>query len=361
MSNDPHLGPKNVAATNGEEQADPGRGTRQATNRTSSVGIETARRWVFGVVTSAIALVVIGALSSFVVGRFGEHSVYCDLASHFRVQAGLVGSAGGFLLVLCWRSRAAWALFLAGLALLLTLWPYALPTLVKSEAESHRLMIHNVLMENHQKEALAANLLQEDADIILLFETDSHWSKAMSGALSERWPHQELIPRRDHLGMCVFSKRPWDQLEIFYATGYRAPAVDLRFVGTEAGQPTFRLFATHAVAPMGEYPWQARNSQFALVEQWVSAGDAEHTLVAGDLNCTVWAPSLQRLVRRTGLRDSARGFGVKFTWGVESIPFGKLAIDQVLVGDAIRVVNHRVGPKCGSDHHSVIVDFHVAP
>ena len=79
-------------------------------------------------------------------------------------------------------------------------------------------------------------------------------------------------------------------------------------------------------------------------------------MVLGDFNCAPWSPHFRRLCGGAKLRDAARGSGFAPTWYPSRVPIG-IPIDHVLVGPAVAVEEHRVGPALGSDHRPVLVDL----
>ena len=66
------------------------------------------------------------------------------------------------------------------------------------------------------------------------------------------------------------------------------------------------------------------------------------------------------LLRRTGLRDSARGRGVQPTWPAGS-PLLAIPLDHCLHSPDIAILQRRIGGDVGSDHYPVIVDFTFRP
>ena len=79
-------------------------------------------------------------------------------------------------------------------------------------------------------------------------------------------------------------------------------------------------------------------------------------LLCGDLNLTPWSPVFWRFLRRSGLADSSRGFGVQPSWPVGK-PWMSVPLDHCLVSPEITILDRRLGPAIGSDHYPVWVDF----
>ena len=79
-------------------------------------------------------------------------------------------------------------------------------------------------------------------------------------------------------------------------------------------------------------------------------------LLLGDLNITLWCSHFKRLLRASGLRDSSQGRGVLPTWPVD-LPILLVPIDHCLHSAGIYITRKRTGPKVGSDHYPLMVDF----
>ena len=80
------------------------------------------------------------------------------------------------------------------------------------------------------------------------------------------------------------------------------------------------------------------------------------TIVAGDFNCTPYAPAFAELLRAGRLTDTAPGPLHVPTWGPL---LNLLPIDHVLCGDAFAVATHRVLDRLGSDHAALLVELHL--
>ena len=114
---------------------------------------------------------------------------------------------------------------------------------------------------------------------------------------------------------------------------------------------------THPLPPIGRNA-AIRNEQLSAVADWV-AGMHGPVVVAGDLNTTPWSPYFREFLKRSGMRDSRRGFGVQATWP-DNLGSAGIPIDHALVSDGVYVQDRRVGLPFGSDHRPIIVDLIIA-
>ena len=71
---------------------------------------------------------------------------------------------------------------------------------------------------------------------------------------------------------------------------------------------------------------------------------------------TRWTPRFKHLLRATGLRDTAAGFGWQPTWPT-FLPRLGITIDHCLASSALGVRALKTGPDIGSDHYPLIVEL----
>ncbi len=319
--------------------------------RTESVGDAATR-----LVANLLVMVTFLVVATMVAGFFGRWHYLLDLGSHLRIQAVVALIVSGATLFVLRRRRWAVASMLISLGLIGSWWPFP----QSSDPATHgnfRLLSMNVLTSNSEHERLIEYIIERDPDFIMLQETNSKWIESLDAALGESWMFRKSVPRSDNFGIALYSKIQWKSCDIVsYAKGQETPSLSVVFK-TEDGRD-LRLIGTHPPPPMTGSLWSSRNFVFASLASDVQTHGNEHTIVAGDLNCTPWSYWFKRLLRESGLRHSATGNEWNVTWipGIPLSIFG-LPIDHVLVGPGIRVFDQSVGPDLGSDHRPVVVDF----
>jgi endonuclease/exonuclease/phosphatase (EEP) superfamily protein YafD len=82
----------------------------------------------------------------------------------------------------------------------------------------------------------------------------------------------------------------------------------------------------------------------------------EEVIFCGDLNMTSCSIAFKRLLERGDLYDTRQGFGVQPTWSTW-MPLLLVSLDHIWVSGNIRVHSYRVGPRVGSDHRPVVLEF----
>jgi endonuclease/exonuclease/phosphatase (EEP) superfamily protein YafD len=286
-------------------------------------------------------------------GFLGRMGWLPELTTHFRVQY----LASLAVLSLAWAARRRWA-GAAGFGLftalnLAVVFPYLPTGSTEPPAVPHRLrvMLLNVHTENTHYDRVLALVRAADPDVFILEEVDSFWLQALR-ELRASYPHTLQSPRDDNFGMALFSKTPIERADTLSLGEAELPTLVVELV--IAGQRV-TVVGTHPLPPGSPANFRLRNAQLAALPQLLQTRP-QPWIVLGDLNTTPWSPYFQRLLRDSGLVDTARGAGIRGTWPV-GLPWMRIPIDHCLVSPELRVADRRRGPAVGSDHYPVIVDL----
>ena len=307
-------------------------------------------------IANLFEVVVVLSILSVVVGQFGRFHFLPDLISHFRIQATVALLVAGA--ALWWLGRPRWAAVagISGTMLLLLLLQY-LPLQNPPEPADYRLFLMNVLTKNERKSEVIEQIRSKDPDFVVLLETDANWIDAVTKGLGEDWQYRKSVPRSDNFGIAVFSKVPFEDTEVKeFSISRLTPSICATF---DLDGKQFRLVGVHPVPPMNPFAFDARNELFTGLSADVIMNNPQHTIVAGDFNCTPWSPWFYKLCRDTNLENSMKGQGLGVSWTPFKTQLIGLPIDHVLAGSNIAVVSRDVGEWNGSDHRSVCVDFRI--
>ena len=303
----------------------------------------------WGLVTAAGFLSTAGTL----LGFLGTWSWLCDLFSHFRAQYFIaLALSGALLLIPRWRKTAA-AFGLLALVNLAVILPLYLPPAPKPApgVPSVRLFLLNVNVGTGRTGDIAALLRRYDPDIVALLEVGDRVFAGLKDALAP-YPSRLVFPREDSFGMGFFSRRPLKQASKIVIGEAGLPSI-LALVEMPRGECT--VLVTHPLPPAGAEWSRLRNEQFARLAE-TARGIPGPLLLVGDLNAAPWNQHFRRLLRDSGLQDSARGRGVQPTWPAGSILL-RIPLDHCLHSPSVRILDRQIGPDVGSDHLPVIMDF----
>ncbi|MFP4058667.1 MAG: endonuclease/exonuclease/phosphatase family protein [Candidatus Brocadiia bacterium] len=274
-----------------------------------------------------------------------------ELAAHFRVYyaAGLAACAA--LLAAGRRLRLALlpALFAAWNAALVA--PrYAGRPPARGAGPRLRLLSANVATANRQHRRFLDAVAREEPDLVLVMEVNAAWAAALQ-PLREAYPHVIERVREDNFGIAFYSRLPVERLLVRRLGGSGVPAVVAR-LSLEGTALT--VLGVHTLPPVSRRYARTRNAQLADAAA-LAAGRQGPVVLVGDLNATPWSPHFADLLRRSGLRDTARGYGVQPTW--RPLPLLALPIDHLLASEEVAVLDRRVLPPVGSDHRPLVADL----
>lgn len=304
---------------------------------------------------SAVALVATG------LGFVGTWHWALDLFSHFRGQY-LLALAGSAVVLVAARRWLAASLFLIGAAVNahqlapLFIAPSTAPTgasplsLAHDPRASRPLVVLtcNLLYRNAHSEQSIEWLRASQADVLFLCEITPAWAKALR-SLADVYPHQHFQPQDDPFGCALLGRRGWSRLDVLDFGPFHSPSIAAVFPWH--GRDVLVL-GMHPCPPTGRHGSLFRDAALAEATDYLAAHPVRTRILAGDLNATPWSHAFRGLIARTGLRDSAHGFGWQPTWQNDSLLF-QIPIDHILVSSDVQVLSREIGPPLGSDHRAV--------
>jgi endonuclease/exonuclease/phosphatase (EEP) superfamily protein YafD len=279
------------------------------------------------------------------------HAV-ADTLGNFRWQALFFCSSLGVYML--WNGRRTWAAITFALVAIFAI-PMAalyLPTSQPPPGKTRvRLLSFNLLMKNHDHEAVHKLIRQENADILCLIEVNARWEDELLDELNE-YPYR-IGPAMGNVICSKVPLKPFDFRHPFFG-----PIMNFTTAATceVDGQPVL-ICCTHTSSPVTVERLQERDGQLRLLAQPLAKlPPFFHIVIAGDFNATTWCRSMREFRAATGLRDTRQGFGMQSSWPSWFWPLA-ICIDHAFVSEGIHVHNRRTGDDAGSDHLPVILDL----
>lgn len=278
----------------------------------------------------------------------GEHHWLLELTTHFRPHyaGGLLVCAIIYASARRIRPAALFALFtlLNIFVLAPRFTPRGAPPV---NSPSIKLLLSNVLSDNHDHDSLLALIAHEQPDVITLLEINDEWTPALV-PLTSSYPHSLVVTRDDNFGIALFSRFPLSDLKTVYLGPAEIPSIRATLM---LGSRPVALLATHPLPPGNAGSMVLRDLHLTALAKW-SASLPSPVIVLGDLNCTPWSPAFRTLLTDGSLYDTGRGFNP--TWPAR--PWWlRIPLDHCLVSADLAVVDHRIGPDIGSDHFPLLV------
>ena len=296
--------------------------------------------------------------------RFGW-PLYLEMLSHFQVQYFIATLLLAGLTLLLRHFRILLVILFCSAVLSAQVLPWYQPFHLGTHAANYRVLVANLNFSNNNATQTLALMDTEKPDLALFMEVSVAMETQLT-ALEATLPYSTNIASSS--GILLYSKYPLTDIHLqqFGQNARKSLVAHLAIDGQ-----SFSLVAIHPLPPVAPKLFQSRNTLLADAGDY-AATQTDPVIFLGDLNTTMWSPYYQALIRKTGLKNTRQGFGIRPTWpalasyyGLPNIiqtvikPF-QIPIDHCLVSPGITVVDSRVGAETGSDHFPVITDLRLS-
>jgi endonuclease/exonuclease/phosphatase (EEP) superfamily protein YafD len=303
--------------------------------------------------------ILLGLLCTWV-GCFGHWHWFLALFDHFRLQGAIIC----LIAILVFVLRRRWILLaISIISLAINFWPLwrATSTLQEGTAAAVgpglKLISFNVLTRNTRYADALAYLQSQDADVILLLETNEKWVEAMD-PLRRTHPHGRAEAQEDNFGLALYSRLPVTGLEISHLVDDGMPTV---VATVQQGERLLRVIGTHPLPPTGQATRIVILNQMAKIASIVKAQPTLPTIVMGDFNATPWSPAIDILRTQCDLDFRTPKPVWRPTWQARTI--FALPIDHALCTPQVFLAQREIGPDLGSDHRAqeLLLQWRAAP
>lgn len=313
-------------------------------------------RWAQRLLWWSLHAATLGVAGLAIAGYLGRLGWLFELASHFRLQYGVLLAASTLAYLIARCPRVALATGMLSAANLCLVASVGTPPPRPHDRQVVRAVVCNVRAINRQHERVVEFVRASKADLVLLVEVNFDWSDAIN-ALDAEYPYGDHSPAFRNWGIALLSRLPLEDVRMDMIGG-RSPSLAVVARLAVEGRP-LTVIGAHPFSPISPSHFAKRNRQLASVAS-LARKQSGAVMLFGDLNTSPWSPYFQDLLSASGLRDSRQGFGIQATWPV-AFPPARIPIDHCLVSPEIAVHERHIGPDVGSDHLPVIVDFSLQP
>ncbi|NEQ52318.1 MAG: endonuclease/exonuclease/phosphatase family protein [Leptolyngbya sp. SIO3F4] len=308
-------------------------------------------------------LIIIISITSLALfsNRFGW-SLYLEIFSHFQVQYFIITLllALGTLILRHFRFLLAALFFSAILAAQIL--PWYIPSHTSILQANYRILVANLNFSNQDATQTLALIDTEQPDLALFIEVSQAMETQLE-ALNTTMPYSANEAAKS--GLILYSKYPLTNVRLkqFGLNARKSLTADLKVNGQ-----LLSLVAVHPLPPMGRKMFQSRNTLLADAGDHIK-NQTIPVIFMGDLNTTMWSPYYQSFIRKTGLKNARKGFGIRPTWPAVASYYGlpnivqaiikplQIPIDHCLVNSQVTVVDSRTSIETGSDHLPLITDL----
>lgn len=299
------------------------------------------RRVALGLLSVVVAVATLAALLPVLADLYWAF----ELPGHFRAQYAVctLAATGGFMLLKSWRgamlSAAAFVLIAAPVAAL-----WLAPTDGRAAGATLDVLSLNVSFYGENQDTVRALIDRVDPDLVALIEVDGEWVSGL-GSIERTHPYVALEPAGRRPGVALISRLPFVTAEIRPLVNRQVLVATVEFQARE-----IVVAVVHTASPLwGERAAQRDRQLRALV---ALADEGDEVVLVGDFNTSPWSLAFSRLVRGSGLRNAARGFGYQPTWPAGWSLLG-IPIDHCLVSDGIAVAEFSTVGPTDSDHLAI--------
>jgi len=322
---------------------------------------------VFSIIRPLLTLAVFALVLMSGLSLLGDAHWTFELLSHFRLfHIGLDLALAILAATLRLRALAALAAAMAALQLAVA-WPYVVAppqAMSVNPGPTVRILWANLHSWDTDLAALKALVETEKPDIAVFTELAASHGETLR-QLRPILPFQSALPKGNPREMILLSARPPVSVEFDRSTGPGTPLLVAQLCPADGFCLT--LLGLHAARPVPRGA-VARDRELshaaAVARRDIERGD--RVILVGDLNVTPFSPAFSRLLAAGGLVDAAiapseRPHVPVATWGLRPELLPGLAIDHVLLGPGLDVVELRTGGPIGSDHLPLILDVRAGP
>ena len=205
----------------------------------------------------------------------------------------------------------------------------------------------NLNAENADVEAVAASLVEANADIVILIEVSPAVFAARQDILAD-YPYQRasetVVPPGARGSVILASRYPLSPVDM--------PRDQLSALHAQAETP---LGPLHLVGVHMTRPWPFQYQWGQIIQADLLAGRLEGVtdpiLVAGDFNTVSSARIGRQIKAQTGLTPAGAWPG---TWPTELPSWLGIGIDHQWRSDELVFLSRRIGKQTGSDHYPVV-------
>jgi endonuclease/exonuclease/phosphatase (EEP) superfamily protein YafD len=290
-----------------------------------------------------------------------------ELVAHFRFQL-LLASVLMAVLVIVFSCR----IFLVPVAISIlingaAIYPLYFGAVEKAPQANFRVLSCNLNSTNQNFEHVTKLFNFSGADVICVQELSPAMDKFFAAKLTE-YPYRLVDPRDDNFGIGTYSRHYITNNQVIPSENPDLPSGAARTqsasiqslkVGIKFGARDITVINTHPPPPIrGDY-YDWRNKQLEDIARTADKAEGP-VFVAGDLNCSRFSPTFEKVLQIGNLKDSEIGFGIQPTWPTQlMVPLG-IPIDHVLYKGPVLVVERELKLPTGSDHVPVMASFRIA-
>ncbi|MBC8988037.1 endonuclease/exonuclease/phosphatase family protein [Pedobacter sp. N36a] len=224
--------------------------------------------------------------------------------------------------------------------------------------QSISIIISNVFQDNTNFQGCLDVLSKNEADLILLLETNKIWEQ-QTISLQKTHPFHYRIPQENTYGMILYSKYELIGPELKFLVEDDIPSIHTK-IRLPCGQ-IIQLYALHPTPPVpNENPRSTERDKELLLIADMAKACSDPVIVIGDMNDVAWSYTTELFLKMSGLLDPRRGRGFYNSFHAH-YPFMRFPLDHAFISTDFKLHNIKRLPNFNSDHFPIYIELQNEP
>nr|WP_247664849.1 endonuclease/exonuclease/phosphatase family protein [Pseudoalteromonas sp. MMG010] len=217
-----------------------------------------------------------------------------------------------------------------------------------------RIMSANVLMSNHNSDALINLVKKHQPDLLVTLESDAWWQTQMS-VLHNDYPYRISCPKDNRYGMHIYSKLKINEYKICELVTKDVPSIHMLFESPNGIEMQGHFIHPEPPSPTEKDTSRPRDSELIMVAKAVK-NPIRPVVVVGDLNDVAWSRSTRLFMQLSGFLDPRKGRGFYNTFHANYF-FMRWPLDHLFHSSGFSVASIKRLAKYGSDHFALLTEL----
>lgn len=224
--------------------------------------------------------------------------------------------------------------------------------------QSISIIIANVYQENTNYKGCLDELSKNQADIILLLETNKLWEQ-QTLSLEKTHPFHQRLPLENTYGMLLYSRYELIDTEVKFLVEKDIPSIHTK-IKLPSGQ-LLQLYALHPTPPVpNENPRSTERDKELLLVADLAKASKDPVIVIGDMNDVAWSYTTELFLKMSGLLDPRRGRGFYNSFHAH-YPIMRFPLDHAFISTDFKLNSMKRLNNFDSDHFPIYIALQYEP
>lgn len=224
--------------------------------------------------------------------------------------------------------------------------------------QSIRIIIANVYQENTNYKGCLDELRNNEADLILLLETNKIWEQ-QTLSLEKTHPFHHRIPLENTYGMLLYSRYELVDPQVKFLVQDDIPSIHTK-IKLPCGQ-LIQLYALHPTPPVpNENPRSTERDKELLLVADMAKAATDPIIVIGDMNDVAWSYTTELFLKMSGLLDPRRGRGFYNSFHAH-YPIMRFPLDHAFISTDFKLKDMKRLDNFNSDHFPIYIALQYEP